>query len=176
MPRCSGGCDATFGHFHCLFGRCYKLVRADLQSARYEYRDLQSRHYYNSALQMLIFYAGGLQIRQNNTTQQTERCRAVRADLWQHPGISAACSGGVTNLFGRICNPPATDIGICNPDIIIIAHCKCLYSMLADCKSARTIPRNHLHGTAHPTEHRSDRPFDKKSCLMLASLQKKSYL
>ena len=67
---------------------------------------------------MLIFYAGGLQIRQNNTTQQTERCHS------------------------------------------------------AD----RTMQQIRQNNTAHPTEHRSDRPFDKKSCLMLASLQKKSYL
>ena len=40
-------------------------VRADLQSARREYRDLQSRYNWFIALQMLILNAVGLQIRQN---------------------------------------------------------------------------------------------------------------
>lgn len=39
--------------------------------------------------------------------------------------------------FERIWNLLALDIGICNP-AILSSHYKCLYSFLADCKSART--------------------------------------
>ena len=43
----------------------------------------------------------------------------------------------ISCLFGRICNPPVVSIGICNPATLVLSHFKCLYSMLADCKSAR---------------------------------------
>ncbi|MBR1565349.1 MAG: hypothetical protein IJ649_01170, partial [Oscillospiraceae bacterium] len=49
-----------------------------------------------------------------------------------------ACSDGFDRLFGRICNPAVRNIGICNPATAIVSHYKCLYSLLADCKSART--------------------------------------
>lgn len=54
----TGGLAATFR-------RIGSYVRADLQSARIEYRDFQSRNKEIIALKMLILYTVGLQIRQN---------------------------------------------------------------------------------------------------------------
>ena len=49
-------------------------------------------------------------------------------------------------LFGRIYNPAAVSMGIYNPAISVVSHCKCLYSILADFKSARTKGAFHFPG------------------------------
>ena len=67
-----------------------------------------------------------------------KRISISRRDFIRISRIAAACSGGFGLLFGRICNPAVSGIGICNPAITVVSHFKCLYSALADCKSART--------------------------------------
>ena len=82
------------------FVRISCLVRADLQSARMEYRDLQSR---------------------KNITTKRHPTPFVRI-CNPHASSIGICNPAKTSqtkdkptLFVRICNPHASNIGICNP-------------------------------------------------------------